>query len=64
MDPSTKFLQDMLKAFEDLPPDALGEFRRAAAELGVPPDVLCMVAVREYLRKRRREQREGSSDDP
>ena len=58
MDPRTEFFRDMLKAFEDLPPDALGEFRREAAKLGVPPEVLCLVAVREYLRTKRREQRD------
>jgi hypothetical protein len=64
MNPRSKFSQDMLKAFEDLPPDAFSKFRREAAKLGVPTEVLCMVAVREYLRTKRREQREGSSDDP
>jgi hypothetical protein len=64
VDPRDKFFRDMLKAFEDLPPDALGEFRREAAELGVPAEMLCWVALKDHLRKRRREQREGSSDDP
>jgi hypothetical protein len=54
----------MMKAFEDLPPSCLGEMRREAAKLGVPLEVLCMIAVREYLRTKRWEQREGSSDDP
>ena len=63
MDPSTEFFQDMLNAFEDLHPDAFSEFRRAAAELGVSHEVLCLVAVKDYLRARKREQRRGSSDD-
>ena len=37
----------MLKAFEDLPPNALGEFRREAAKLGVPPEVLAWVVFKE-----------------
>ena len=53
----------MLKAFADLTPNVFGEFRRAAAELGVSPEVLCLVAVNDYLRTRRREQRKGFSGD-
>ena len=64
MDPRDEFFRDMMKAFEDLPPSCLGEMRREAAKLGVPLEVLCMIAVREYLRTKRWEQREGSSDDP
>jgi hypothetical protein len=64
MNAQTEFLRDMLAAFEDLPSDAFSEFRRAAVELGVPPEVLCLVAARNYLRAKRREQRRGSSDDP
>jgi len=53
----------MLKAFEDLPPDALGEFRRAAAELGVPVEVLCLVVAKNHLRAKKREQWQGFSGD-
>jgi hypothetical protein len=34
MDPSTEFFRDMLKAFQDLPPNVFSEFRREADELG------------------------------
>jgi len=51
------FFQDMLKAFEDLPPDAFSAFRHEAAELGVPLEVFCLVALKDYLRNRRRGQR-------
>jgi hypothetical protein len=32
-DPNVEFTRDMLKAFEDLGPDAFAEFRRMACEL-------------------------------
>jgi hypothetical protein len=62
MNRQTEFLRDMLKAFEDLPPNVFSEFRRAAAELGVSLEVLCLVVSKDYLRTKRREQRKGFSD--
>ena len=57
MDPSTEFTRDMLKTFEDLPPEDFAEFRRKAAELGVPPQALCLVTLGEWLRQKRRERK-------
>ena len=62
MDPSTEFFQDMLRAFEDLPSRDFSEFRSAAAELGVSPEVLCLVIAKDHLRTRRRGSRKLKRD--
>jgi hypothetical protein len=60
MDRQTEFLKDMLKAFEDLPAEYFAEFRRDAAELEIPVEILCLVVCKEYARERRRRQGKGS----
>jgi len=44
----------MLRAFEDLPSSDFSEFRSTAAELGVPPEVLCLVIAKDHLRTKSR----------
>ena len=48
--------EDEYEAFEDLPPSCFSEFRRAAADLGLPVEVLCLVVVKDYVRRRRQQQ--------
>jgi hypothetical protein len=53
MDPDSEFFRDMLKAFEDLPPEYFSEFRQEAANRGISTVELGWIVYEEFMRKGR-----------